>query len=53
MPENKKVFRNELKYVISDPEADMLKSRLSYFMNTDPHAGGLLHLTPRRGGPLV
>ena len=40
MPENKKVFRNELKYVISDPEADMLKSRLSYFMNTDPHAGG-------------
>ncbi|MCR5000183.1 MAG: polyphosphate polymerase domain-containing protein [Lachnospiraceae bacterium] len=39
MPDDKKVFRNELKYVITHSEADILKDRLKYFLEPDSHAG--------------
>lgn len=32
------VYRNEWKYIISDPEAELLKQRLSPFLRQDPYA---------------
>ncbi|MCR4806499.1 MAG: polyphosphate polymerase domain-containing protein [Lachnospiraceae bacterium] len=38
MIDRNKIYRNEWKYVISYPEAELLKSRLLPFMKLDPHA---------------
>ena len=38
MEQKKQIYRNEWKYVISYPEAELLKKRLEPFMQYDSHA---------------